>query len=499
MTEIHFWTFIKKREQRQELYILGCILLFMGIALKWAYPYPFNMSDSGAYLLGAAIDYFNVYRPQGYSHYLRFLHGINSHIAFVFWATYALTGISTLLLLFSAKYLLNLQKWIFRTICLLSIASPSMLFSSNFLMSDGLFNLLTMLWLTTGMWLIKSRKRWLLVAHLTCFMCLYQVRFSGMFYLPISILILALSSNMWQNKMIRVAIVCLPLVCFSVLYGYNKRLYHKHTGVKVTSGFSGWQLLNNAAVLFPEAKSIPISAFKDANIKTLHTFMQNVPDSIFKQKHTMETGYMWNTKLPMKQFLSYYITKTKHNYEPSWAFIGSLYGKYATELIKQEPWKYFKKFVIPSFLSTFKFQEITEEQIPFRLDKYAAPYYKLDLQEYIHKHRFFECLNPMRKIFNAVYWTALMIAMIYYFSTKFRKRYFNDTKWQVHFLTIAFIIIYIGVSVLASPNTTWRYSMPIFVPSLIFIGYLKSSTPMPPSLCLLKRKKAIHPGSAAMD
>ncbi len=274
MKDINFFAFVKKREQRRELYTLGGILLFMGIALQWAYPYPFNMSDSGAYLLGAAIDYFNIYRPQGYSNYLQFLHSINTSITFVFWATYVLTGISTLLLLFSAKYLLNLSKWSFRTICLLSIVSPSMLFSSNFLMSDGLFNLLTMLWLTTGMWLIKSRKRWLLVAHIACFVCLYQVRYSGMFYLPISMLILALSSNIWQNRKIQVAVVCLPLICFVALYGYNKRQYHKHTGVNVTTGFSGWQLLNNAAVLFPEAKAIPVSTFKEPNIKTLHTFMQ---------------------------------------------------------------------------------------------------------------------------------------------------------------------------------------------------------------------------------
>ena len=483
MKDIHFFAFIKKREQRQELYTLGGILLFMGIALQWAYPYPFNFSDSGAYLLGAAINYFNIYRPQGYSHYLRFLHSINGHITFVFWATYVLTAISTLLLLFSAKYLLNLQKWVFRTICLLSIASPCMLFSCNFLMSDGLFNLLTMLWLTTGMWLIKSPKRWLLVAHIACFMCLYQVRYSGMFYLPISMLILALASKMWQNRKIRIAVVCLPLACFVVLYGYNKSQYHKHTGVNVTSGFSGWQLLNNAAVLFPEAKSIPASTFKGHNTRALHSFMQHVQDSMFKQEYSMKTGYMWKKELPMKQFLAYYITETKHNYEPSWAYVGSLYGEYAKELIKQEPWRYFKEFIIPSFLSTFKFHEITEEQYPFRLDKHAGPYYKLDSQEHIHKHRFFERLNPARKVFNAVYWILLLAAMAYYFSTKFRKRHFGEITWQVHFLTIAFIIVYIGVSALAAPNTTWRYSIPFFVPSLIFIGYLMPiKRPSNPSL-----------------
>lgn len=134
--------------------------------------------------------------------------------------------------------------------------------------------------------------------------------------------------------------------------------------------------------------------------------------------------------------------------------------------------KYCTKFIVPSFLSTFDYRSIVEEEHPFSLDKYAAPYYKSDLQQHAHKYRFFKRLDPVRKVFNTVYWVTLMGLMVYYFTTRFRKRHFKETEWQVHFLIIAFIIVYIGASVLASPNTTWRYSLPIFVPSLIFIEYL---------------------------
>lgn len=468
-----FIAFLKKREQRRELYVLGSLFLLMGIALQWAYPYPFVMSDSGAYLLGAAMDYFNVYRPQGYSHYLQFLHGVNGHVTFVFWATYVLTAASMLWFLFSAKYLLGLRGWVFRTVCALAVVSPSMLFSSKFLMSDGLFHLLTLLWLTTGMWLIRSRRYGWVVAHVACFIGLYQVRYSGMFYVPISVLALLLSPGVRRHKRaVRIATVCLPLVCFVVLYGYNKRQYYRHTGVNVSSGFSGWQLLNNAAVLFPEAKSVPASVFKEPNLKVLHAYMQNVPDSVFQSRHSMGTGYMWNNQLPLKQFLRYYITSTKNKYEASWAYVGSLYGEYAKALIREMPWAYCSKFILPSFLSTFQYRPIVEEEHPFGLDKYAAPYYKSDLQQHAHRYRFFRRLDPVRRVFNAVYWVTLAGLMVYYFAARFRKRHFQETEWQVHFLMIAFIIVYVGASVLASPNTTWRYSMPIFVPSLVFIGYL---------------------------
>lgn len=466
-----FIHFLKEKQQRRELGIFAGLFLIIGILLHILYPYPFSFPDSGAYLIGASQNVFNIYRPQGYSRYLKFLHALSEDISFTYYFTYFVTALSILALLFSVKYLLHIRnKLLFYGLGFLSILSPRILFSCNFLMSDGLFNLLTILFLTTALWLLFSGNRLLIIAHLLIFAALYQVRYSGMFYLPISMLVLVLSPAA-GSKARKFILAVLPILCFFILYSINKSEYHKQTGTDISSGFSGWQLLNNASVLFPEAKEIPASRFRDQNLKALHTFMQSCPDSLFSDKHTMTTNYMWSKELPQKQFLSLYLQYSKQYYQPGWVYVGSLYQEYAKMLILQRPWEYFGKFILPSFWSTFKFHPIIEEATPLKLDQYAAEYYHMTTQPYTQEHRVFTSLNSVRKGVNYVYWIFLFIVTLYYFIFCIRKKYFTDKIWQGGFLFIAFILIYIGISCIASPNTTWRYSLPVFIPSLIFMAH----------------------------
>lgn len=470
-----FFRFLREKEQRRELCILAGLFLLSGILLHVLYPYPFVFSDSGAYLLGASQDYFNIYRPSGYSRYLQLLHGISPKIGFVFFTTYALTSIGILLLLFSVKYLFGIRnKAIFYPLCLLAWLSPRIFFSCNFLMSDGLFHFLTVYFLLTALWLVFSKNKLFIPLHLLTFMLLYQVRYSGMFYLPVSILALALSPAFLQRSQ-RMLFACLPLLLFYTQHTHNKSEYRKHTGFDISSGFSGWQLINNAAVLFPEAKQLPATAFDTPNQKTLHAFLQNMPDSLFSPQHSMSTSYMWSKELPFKLFLNYILQTTRTDYQSAWVYAGSLYQEYASRLIREYPWQYFTKFIVPSFASTFKFQPIYEENAPFALDAYSAPYYHLGTTPLEHRHRIFQALNPVRKVFNALYWTALCATILYYLAFGIRKRYFKIPSWQAHFLVTVFILVYTGVSCLASPNTTWRYSMPIFIPSLIFMACIANS------------------------
>lgn len=465
-----FIYFLRAKEQRRELALFSGLFLILGVTMHLLYPYPFSFSDSGSYLLGASRDFYNAYRPQGYSQYLQLLHSFSTHLSFVYFATFFLTAAASLFLLFTAKYLFNLRnKILFYTLSLFAILNPCILFSCNFLMSDGLFNLLTILFVTTALWLIFSENKLLIIIHLGIFILLYKVRYSGMFYLPVTVFAFILSSAT-RTKVQKIILILLPFLCFAFLYTSQKREYHRQTGVNISSAFSGWQLLNNASVLFPEAKEIPVNDFDSPNLKVLHAFMQNFPDSLYSPEHAMKTNYMWWKELPGKQFLFYYLQQSKQDYQSGWVYMGSLYQEYAKTLILHYPWQYFRKFIVPSFLGMFKFQPFIEESAPLSLDQYAAEYYGLNTTPYPQEHQIFQSLNPVRKVFNVIYWLLLFSATLYFFICLFRKKYFRERKWQAALLLIAFILIYIGISCLASPNTTWRYTMPIFIPSLIFIA-----------------------------
>jgi len=466
-----FIHFLREKEQRQELIVLTTLFLLLGILVPVFYPYPFTTADSGAYLLKASADLFNIYRPQGYSGYLQILHAFQESLSFVYAVTYILTAIGILFLLFSAKYLFGIRrKIIFYPLCIASVFSPRILFCCNFLMSDGLFHLLTLFFLATALWIPFSRSKSLPVIHLIIFICLYQVRYSGMFYLPVTLLVF-LFSPVVRTRRAKTLLILAPIVCFLCLYSIGKKEYHRQTGVNISSGFSGWQLLNNAAVLFPEAKQLPQSSFREPNVRALHSFMQNCPDSLFSADHSMQTNYMWWKNLPLKQFLFYYLQHSGQSYTAGWVYTGSLYQQYARELILAYPLRYITRFIFPSFISMFRFQPFSEEAIPLQLDPYGAAYYHTDTESHPHAYRIFSSLNPVRRVMNAIYWFLLAAGLLYYFICHIRKKYFRDPRWQAGFALMIFIPVYIAISCLASPNTTWRYTLPVYIPSLIFMAY----------------------------
>lgn len=464
-----FGRFITQKSQRREIIGLTLIMTVLGILIHLFYPYPFTTADSGAYFLGASQGIFNIYRPMGYSGYLRFIHHLNPGISFIFWFTYYLNFLASLLLLYTVKYLLEIKdKLFFYPLCFLALFSPCALFATNFIMSDSLFCSLTILFITLAIWLLYEKKWYVLILLLASFLALYKVRYTGMFYIVVLLYVSYIAFTKTNNTK-RIITFLLPILCFLFLYTQTKREYYKETGFNTSSGFSGWQLINNASVLLPEAKSLPLSAFKNSDTKTLHLFLQSIPDSIYRDSYTFNTLYMWDRNLPYKQFLLYYMQQTKQSYPVGWIYISLIYSDYAKTLIYNYPGTYLTKFIFPSFISTFKFNKFTEFS-PFANEPMLQSYYNLNFEKYEHNTAPFAAINTLRHILHYFYWIILIISTLW-FIANIRKNKFNHPQWRIAFILFIFMVSYIGASVLASPNTSWRYAMPIYLPSLIFILY----------------------------
>lgn len=467
----NFLRYMSEKEQKWEFCVLSGIICILGSIFYYLYPFPFVFPDSGAYIAAANDNIQNVYRPMGYSNYLQILHSINGHISFVFIASYALNSIASLFLLYSFKYLSNIRnRYLFYILCACVFLSPTILFSTNFIMSDGIFNTLTIVFIATALWLIYTSNIWIILLHLCCLALLYKTRYTGMFYVPISMIALFISAQ--RNRMIwRLALSCVPVILSLFLQSSAKHEYKRISGVNMASGFEGWQLMNNASVLIPKAKSLPETKFDTQLEQVYHQFLKTCPDSLFTTQKALTTGLMWDKASPFKKFMIYYGRTTRHKYETAWAETGALYSKYARQLIFTFPLSFLTEYAIPSFLSFFEFRKITEDQIEFKNQRYFHQYYGIETDSYKHKHSFFSDLNPVRHIFHYIYWFLLGGSIIYYFFT-FQKYRFKEKDRQAAGILLAFITIYIIVSALASPNTTWRYAMPIYIPSVLFMAYM---------------------------
>lgn len=451
-----------------DLLVTAALAVVVGVVLHVLYPFPFTFPDSSPYVFSAASGTFDTYRPMGYASFLNFVHVFTASTTGLFVVSYVLNAAATLFLLFSARYLLNIKgRAIFLTLCGAALLAPRIIFATNFLMSDGLFNTLAMLFLATALWLCFTRNWWLVVLHLLCFVFLYKVRFSGMFFVPVS------AATLWMAspKKWRIAAAVLPVVIFALLFSSTKKEYVRQTGVETFSGFSGWQLMNNALVLMPEAKKIPAEEF-EGEVQEIHRFMQSVPDSLFRQRYSITTFYMWDRELPPKQLLFAYMQATGRNYGRSWVEVGKLFGEYAGALIRREPGRYITNFVWPSLLSTLRCHDMSEEGTLFKNEPFWRSYFGIEVDEFQYDRHFFRSLLPVRKVLNVVWWVGWLASAVWFFGIRWRRR--DEGRMGVALLFV-FLLIYWGTSALASPNTTWRYTMPMFVPALVAMAWCVST------------------------
>ena len=463
-----FIKFLGHKPQRTEL----AVMTGVGIIFHILYPFPFTFPDSPSYVLSAAEGIFNVYRPMGYSSYLAFLHNFSGSPTFVFLFSYILNALATLFLLFSVKYLLGLRGWVFWILAAFTILAPRIIFSTNFIMSDGLFNSLTMIFLATALWMVFSCSLWILAAHLLIFAALFKVRYSGMFFLPVSMV--AIFFSYFNASWLKRSLALLPVLVFVFLYTSTREEYVRRTGVDTFSGFSGWQMVNNASVLLPDAKRI-VPRELPAHLRPMHAFIQMCPDTLFRREYAMTTKYMWDNELPYKQFLLWQCYNTGMDYPSGWVRCGKLYGEYARELIGRYPGRYLTRFMLPSLAGNFSCGQIIEEKIEFRNE----PLYEswgITAESYTHRNSFFTDIYPVRKFFNVLFWVGLWLAAVIFLVTISRK-VIRTKEWQGGALLLLFVLIYLCSSALASPNTTWRYMMPLFVPSLAFMAYVASALP----------------------
>lgn len=464
-----FISFLSKKEQLIDLGIFTAVAVAICVLMRIFYPFPFSYPDTGAYVLSASSDVYNVYRPMGFSNYLSFLHVFSDSIYFIFYATYFLLFLSTLTLLFSAKYILGIKnRWIFLIFGLLMLTNARMIFSCNLLMSDGIFLVLSIYLFATLIWLIYKPSIILVGLNLILLLFLCKIRYSGLFFFPLSILALFLGYR-GRKPLLQATVICLPVILGIWFYQDTKTEYARETSTETFSGFGGWQSINNASVLFPEAKNIPVSEFRTKQLKNLHTFLQARPDDCFENEKALSTSYIWDNNLPYKIYNSYLLSISYKSYTDQWAASGKLYGDYSKVLIRKYPFKYLESFVIPSFFSNFKFKPFEENNIDFVNEEMYRRYYGITVDRYSQKCHFFDRIEPLRKVLQLILWIALGIAAISYFAISINKESWKDKRTVILLFLLVSVFLILGGQSVSSPNTTWRYTMPILAPMFTFI------------------------------
>jgi hypothetical protein len=316
-------------------------------------------------------------------------------------------------------------------------------------------------------------------------------------YIPISIVILLLSLlNRAKNQNHkkagwRYALLVLPLLFIGITHKNIKAEYKKAYQVNTISPFGGWLLLNNVSTILPEIRNMDISKIKGARERELHQFLMNFPDSVYSVYNMIIADQMWNTGLPPKQYLFYQMQETKLQYVQVWTKLGVTFDSYAKQIIAAHPLKYLTHYVVHSFASIFTFYDIVEGNGTFQSDKTIENYYKISATTYENPPTIFKEMNQIRWAFHYTYWGLGIFCVLSFILLMRRSIAVNRERFFLMLVLILFILAYSGASIIVCPTTTWRYTMPFYLPSLAFMSIAVQDTCAWVSVKWSRRKKQV--------
>ncbi len=453
---ISFFRFLNQKNQKIELITISILYAILFFIIKYGYPYLQITPDSGSYILSAKTMTINGYRPIGYSWFLDFFHSLSNDIGFIFIGHFILNAFAQILFLFGVKYIFKLRSVYFYLLALPFILSPSILFSTNLIMSDSIFNSLTLLYLFSAMMILKKPKIGYIIGNLIVLYLIINVRYSAIYYPVLTSLILIFKLNK-NRKYVIVSIM--PLFLLLKMYVDTKAETKKTYKLDSFSGFSGWAMANNAVSILPYIDLNP-DDIEDLDNKIIHTIVTSFPDSMYTHENINKTGFMWFKNFSGKRVLSYYMQKKKYSYVKAWIYTGSKFKDYGKFLISEYPFEYLKYYLYPNFKQLFYNYRIPRQR-NFKVDDLIKEYYDYDINtvEYESNSSFLHKFNGIRDVTSILLWIILIFSLTYLFIKQKSINAFQ--KPQMAFLII-FFLCYCGLSVIAHPINNFRYLIPIY-------------------------------------
>lgn len=467
-----FLRFLAKDEQRKMMGVLLASFVVLYIVLKLCYPYPIHCLPDASGYIHAAINHWKVnYRPYGYPAFLNLVHGINRHMWFLTFSQYMFYAFSLSAFVFTIKYFFPLDRIVFYGFMTLCVFSPITLYFTNYAISDSIFSSLTIIWITTGIWLLYRRRTWIITVHLIVMLFAMHVKYAGLIYPLLSSALLVIVFS--DGKVVRtVAISAAPVLLLALYYNVTANAIAEETGVKTFSGFSGWSLANNSVAIIPFVK-IDKNTLHDPEIRLAHHFISQYPDSVYRYDPVTATAFIWNTNGAGKALLKHLRQNNGRQYFSVWVYTGQVWEKYGKFLIRNYPGEFIRYFIFPNLKQVFYPTKLYLPPCSTPVSDMINERYGSSLKNFDYRWDLMAPLHNLIRICNLICWLMVIAAVL--LLVVFYKK-LPLSKSQKHILVFASLVIlfYTGFIVIGHPFEQ-RYIMNIhiirvMVPVMLFNG-----------------------------
>ena len=476
-----FWAFLRQPAQRRDLWVLAVSFVLLYAVVHYCYPYPLITEDSPNYVKCALDNTYGGYRPMGYSWFLQGFHCFSGRIEFVGAAQYWLYALATAYFLLTVKYFFAPRwPWVFYLFVGGMVLSPVALYLTHWLMSDSVFAALTLVWLSTGLWLLR-RVGWLLAAlHVAAVVLAIQVRFIGLFY-PFFTAVGLLLAHRWAGRALAVSAASL-FAGYLVYHGVVRESYRLFR-VESFSGFSGWAAANNATAILPHIRLDPQKLAADPELAMMHRTLAAAPDTCYSERNVMCTSFIWSRVTGGKLVMVQNMPLFSNNYLSTWIYTGEQLNHYASYLMRHYPLQYARYFLWMNFRNML--HPVYKVLAPHYQEAPAAgifaKYYNVDgVTRFTARHDVARYVQPLLAPVALVLWLLMALAGAVAWGRR-RALQLTQTQRRAVGWLLGFMAAYLAASLVAHP-VHLRYLLPVHGLQL-FVLYLAAQAllPAPPA------------------
>jgi hypothetical protein len=469
----NFFSFIIEREQKKDVLFILILYTIAFILMKYLYPYPDGISDSGGYVAAAIREGYDGYRPFGYSRFLMIIHNFSSSISLLVFVQYFINVIASIYFILSLKYFFaSNNKFLYYGSLVVALGSILTIYLTNSVLSDSLFSSLTIFWVTFNIWFLSDQKLSIRIGLLILiFITLYflvNLRYTGIIYFVLE-LFLILFVLFRQNKILA---LLSSLVLFLIIYNFYKKqveVTKKFTRIETFSGFSGWQSANNALHVVPYIE-FDKEKIKNESFAEFALYAKSV-DTLLVVERT-SADFMWDKELPLKKYLFSTIKKYDWKYQKAYTYLGkNEYGEFGKYVMLHYPWEYFRYFLLPNSIGLFYpkgdqlYRSYNPNAIsPELLEKWFE--IKPDIKLY-SRSKLIEKTSVSFATIQLIIWILVFFSIGLLILKKIWN-YLSPEKLFALIFIVAFLLIYTAFHIYATPFEI-RYIVPVHLIQIALI------------------------------
>ncbi|MCI2081836.1 MAG: hypothetical protein LKK19_06305 [Bacteroidales bacterium] len=464
--------FVFSKKQLPEIAICFMVCTASYVLLKYCFPFLVTTGDSFNYLFTAARHSFGLYRPNGYSKYLFFLSNISGNANAIFpmqMLLYFLTGTFTIL---TFKYYYPIKKaWIRYLICFVAMANPTCLFFTNAMLSDMLFACMLFIMLSCAIIFMKSDSPGIfpILLFTAAFAMALFTRYSAIF-LPIVFIPVFLFVKKKSKWLAVASILAVVVWNYSYVSGNMKSFTVGHKS-QYSTGFSGWQLANNAMHVVPYTETTDLDGERDTILKQLHHSIYANREYILEETgngKNATAAFLWDEKSPLKRIQKEFNLVNGVTDPVSYVYLGGLYSRYGKKVILRHPIQFMKHYLLPNMASVFfpKYRGPMEKgTIAYDtrfLNALGYLFPKTSIATIVGKadHDGILKISPAASYYELLTWLAFLAAAVCLFTRKRRLRPLDRSDRLVLWMIVLFGFVFYGTTAFASPIEI-RYWMPM--------------------------------------